>query len=333
MPHPIRRILIAVKGFDTGDLAAGKKVAQLARGLNAELCLFHALTGPLYLEVAALSKEPAAQAEQATLAEVKSHLEKMAVHLRSEGLKVTTAAAWDYPSHDAVIRAAQRLGADMVVVDCPRHSHTAPWFLHFTDWELLRKCPIPVLLIKNRELYRRAPILAALDPDHVGGKPATLDLDILDYGSSLASALDDHLHAVHAFNPIPDMPASEIVVPQRLAEAEDQAYAHAHDALDPLLDQVGISQNHRHIEEGFTVDVIENVVRATHAQILVMGAISRSGLKGLLTGNTAERMLDRLGCDMLIVKPADFRHLVNDTPRGVQLAPSPALAAAVAALS
>jgi universal stress protein E len=333
MPHPIRRILVAVKEVDSGELAAGKKAAQLAQGLNAELCLFHALTEPLYLEVVALSKQPVTRAEEATLADVKSRLEKMAAPLRSEGLRVTTAAAWDYPSHDAVIRKALQLSADMVVVDCPRHSHTAPWFLHFTDWELLRKCPVPVLLIKNHGLYHRAPVLAALDPEHACGKPANLDLDILDYGSSLASAVEDHLHAVHAFNPIPEMPASEIVVPQRLAEAEDHAYAKARDALNPLLDAAGISQNDRHIEEGFALDVIESVVRATGAQILIMGAISRSGLKGLLIGNTAERMLDRLTCDMLIVKPADFRHAVSATPRGAQIVASPALAAAAAAIS
>ena len=50
-----------------------------------------------------------------------------------------------------------------------------------------------------------------------------------------------------------------------------------------------------------------------------MGAVSRSGLKGFLIGNTAERMLDRLGCDILIVKPDDFRKPVSDTPRGVQV--------------
>ena len=240
MPHPIRRILIAVKDLDRRDFAAEQKAAQLARRFNAELCLFHALTGPLYVEVVSLSKRPVIQLEEETLAQVKGRLEKIAAHIGTEDLKVTTAAAWDYPSQDAVIRAAKRLEADLVVVDCPRHSHTAAWFLHFTDWELLRKCPFPVLLVKNHALYQHAPILAALDPDHAADKPIALDLDILDYGSSLASALDGPLHAVHAFNPIPDMAAREIVVPQRLAEAEDQAYAHAHDALDPLLDKTGV---------------------------------------------------------------------------------------------
>ncbi|MGL1102669.1 universal stress protein, partial [Vibrio parahaemolyticus] len=52
---------------------------------------------------------------------------------------------------------------------------------------------------------------------------------------------------------------------------------------------------------------------AIHSSIVVMGAVSRSGLKRLFIGNTAERTLDLLSCDVLIVKPAQF---TNHLPRG-----------------
>jgi universal stress protein E len=39
------------------------------------------------------------------------------------------------------------------------------------------------------------------------------------------------------------------------------------------------------------------------ASLVVMGAISRSGLKRIFIGNTAEQVLDSLRCDLLIVKP------------------------------
>jgi universal stress protein E len=42
-----------------------------------------------------------------------------------------------------------------------------------------------------------------------------------------------------------------------------------------------------------------------------MGAISRSGLKGLFLGNTAEDILDRLHCDLVIVKPAGFKAVLQ----------------------
>jgi universal stress protein E len=43
------------------------------------------------------------------------------------------------------------------------------------------------------------------------------------------------------------------------------------------------------------------------ADLVIMGAVSRSGLKGLFLGNTAEDVLDRLHCDLLIVKPDGFK--------------------------
>jgi nucleotide-binding universal stress UspA family protein len=37
-----------------------------------------------------------------------------------------------------------------------------------------------------------------------------------------------------------------------------------------------------------------------------MGSVSRSGIAGLLLGNTAERLLDRVQCSLLTIKPRDF---------------------------
>jgi universal stress protein E len=40
--------------------------------------------------------------------------------------------------------------------------------------------------------------------------------------------------------------------------------------------------------------------------IVVMGAVSRGRLKNIFIGNTAERVLDHLPCDVLIPKPLNF---------------------------
>ena len=37
-----------------------------------------------------------------------------------------------------------------------------------------------------------------------------------------------------------------------------------------------------------------------------MGSISCGGVAGVLVGNTAERIFDRLDCSLLVVKPEDF---------------------------
>jgi hypothetical protein len=67
--------------------------------------------------------------------------------------------------------------------------HPARWLLAYTDWELLRLCPIPVLLVKNRRLYHRPRVLAAVDPSHAFAKPTNLDRQILRAGAQLVHAL------------------------------------------------------------------------------------------------------------------------------------------------
>jgi universal stress protein E len=53
-----------------------------------------------------------------------------------------------------------------------------------------------------------------------------------------------------------------------------------------------------------------------------MGAVSRSGLKRVFIGNTAERVLDALPCDVLVVKPAHFASRVERRSRGMRVVPT-----------
>jgi len=96
----------------------------------------------------------------------------------------------------------------------------------------------------------------------------------------------------------------------RLKEA---ATAAARKLLDRELRTTRIPQARRHVVARHPEAAIPETAKETHAAIVVMGAISRSGLKRLFIGNTAERVLDLLPCDILIVKPA---HFINRVPRG-----------------
>ncbi len=60
------------------------------------------------------------------------------------------------------------------------------------------------------------------------------------------------------------------------------------------------------------------------ADVVVMGAVSRSGLKRLLIGHTAERVLGSMPCDVLVVKPAHVEKRVAAASRGMRvIAPPP----------
>ena len=49
-----------------------------------------------------------------------------------------------------------------------------------------------------------------------------------------------------------------------------------------------------------------------HATLMIMGCVGRTGLSAALLGNTAEHVVDRLNCDILILKPDDYSCPVDD---------------------
>lgn len=319
----VRRILVAVKDPGARAVPAIAKAAQLAQAFGARLELFHALDIPVYVGgVGAPGPAPKQIAERARTRAIR-RLEKFASGVRRSGLEVSTAAEADFPPYEAVIRQASRFRADLIVADCHAGRHTIPWLLELTDWELLRHSAVPVLLVRNRRPYRRPTVLSAVDPMHAYAKPTGLDREILGAGGALARALRGALHAVHAFAPPAYAFAGGMMSPQVAVEFNRQAELSARRAFDGLLRGSGMAPRRRHLVAGQAVDAIPATARAVHADIVVMGAISRSGVRNLLIGNTAERILDRLPCDVLVVKPRKFRSDVKRARRGLRYVGTP----------
>jgi universal stress protein E len=324
--YRIRRILVAVKDPAARLHPGLAKATQLARATGAELVLFQAIPAPGYLSGdIALLNEGLADAERSARSDSLARLEALGRPLRRRGVKVTLSARWDSPVYEAIIREATRLRADLIVAERHAGRHVAPGLMHFTDWELLRLSPVPVLLIKRTDAYRKPVVLAALDPDHAYDKPARLDREILRAASTLAEALHGALHAVHAYVPLPltafsyGAPSQEALV--RLARESAKRSARK---LDRTVRAVGIPRSRRHLIGRHATDAIEQAAAETHSAIVAMGAISRSGLKRLLIGNTAEKVMDRLACDLLVVKPPALQRLAPPRHRAALRRQAPA---------
>jgi universal stress protein E len=320
----IRRILVAVKDPWARSLPAVEKAAQLARALRARVQLFSALSEPLYVDAAEASGVTLTTLERTAHDRALRRLEVIAQRLRGSGIRTESVAQWDYPPHEAVVRAARLFRADLIVAERHPSAHRFTWLLRFTDFELLRLAPVPLLLVKTRGQYDRPAVLAAVDPSHAYSKPLRLDREILDCAAQITAALKGSLHAVYAFNPMP-VPIAESGLP--LAGAMEaiatDAQSRARKALTRVLNGAAIPASRRYVVPRHPIDAIESAAEETGCGIVVMGAISRSGLKRLAIGNTAERVFDDLPCDLLVVKPRRFTSGVPRARRGPQLVTLP----------
>jgi universal stress protein E len=320
----IQRILVAIKTPASRRQVPMLKAAHLARATGAELLLFHAITQPLMVDPWSLGEESLQSMQKRWKATVMKQLEKLAEGLRSTGVKVHCSCAWDFPAYEAVVRFAQKNKADLIVAERTENRRLMPWLLRFNDWELIRRSAVPVLLVKRTTPWRKASVLAAIDPLHTFAKPAKLDAAILDQAAWLAAAMGSPLHVVHAYPGAPtSMPLRGISAD--LSESiQRQAVSGARKAMDEEMADRDVPKSRRHLVAGHPVDVVPKTAKKLRAGVVVMGGVSRSGLKRLVIGNTAEQVLDALPCDVLVLKPADFKARVPTKTRGTQLmAPPP----------
>jgi universal stress protein E len=315
----VRCILVAVKEPTAKSQPALAKAAQLARALDAALVLFQAIDAPLYLEGSGAGFTDIRNIERSTQETCRKRLERHAKRVRRLGVRVEVCAEWDYPAYEAVVRSARRVDANLIVAERHAGRHTGAALLHLNDWELLRRAPVPVLLVKRHGLYRRPLVLAAVDPDRRYAKPARLDRDILAAGAGIAAALRGSLHVVHAFSPVPLSAYTHGTLSEDiLADMQRRSARTAAAKLERLAGRAGIPAARRHLIARHPSDAIEQAAAETKSALVVMGALARSGLRRLLIGNTAERVLDHLACDLLVVKPRGFGAAVPRSPRGAR---------------
>jgi universal stress protein E len=325
--QPVRKILVAVKNPDRRRHAVFDKAIRLAKKLGASVEFFHAISEPVLLEIPSLTGTSLVEIKREALAHRQKRLDKLVDRACELGVESTATVEWDFPPHEAIVRRAVRCRADLIVAEC-HEGRRHKWLMRLTDWELLRASPVPVLLIKSSRPWRRNTVLAAVDPSHAHSKPSRLDSLLVEKGQQLAKALRGSFHLMHAAYPsafgltLGD-PGIDAVT---LAETFEYQKQKAREDFAAFAQDVKVPRKRRHVVDRDPGSGIAEVARKLGADVVVMGAVSRSGIRRLLIGNTAERVLESIGCDVLVVKPAHFEKRVAATSRGMRLiAPQPVM--------
>jgi universal stress protein E len=304
-----QRILVVID--PTADAQpALERAAWLAKRLPAALELlindYDPVLGQPGAHARGLNAEAAAKARAARVDSQLTRLRALAAPLQAEGLDVSVDARWDHPLDEAIVRKVVESRADIVVKDTHYHSALKRSLFTNTDWGLIRNCPAKLLLVKPHVPAGKPRVVAAIDPMHERDAGATLDKRILETAMSLSSAVGGELHVLHAFDITPVIAASTeaMMMPMALpiTEITDAMSAEHTAAVHALTDAMKLPRERVHIPHGGARDQLVSMTESLPADLVVMGAVSRSGLQRLFIGSTAEEVLDRLPCDVLIVK-------------------------------
>jgi universal stress protein E len=263
---------------------------HLGMRVDLFICDYNAqLVGGLFLDSSKLKR-----AKAGYLNDKKKFLDKIAGPYKKQGIDVTTKVAWDRPLFEGIVRQALHSDARFVFKDTHYHSALSRVLFTNTDWHLIRSCPSPLWLVRSDYEFSSPRVLAAVDPLHEHDKPASLDVRILAEAFEIGDALGGEVHIAHAFNPYLDPDDPDRIEQQHV------------EALAKLAGQLQVPEERTHMHAGNPTDLLPKISADMGANLVIMGAISRSRLENAIVGSTAEKVLDRLGCDVLVLKPKGF---------------------------
>lgn len=301
-----KRVLAVVEP----DIIPQEVVARAAwlaglKGATLELLLCDSEVGPLS-EIPFVSNEARDIAVRIRAAQ-EEMLAELAAPARDRGLEVATGVLDKRPIADGIVHVALDRDPLFVVKGTRYQSDAQRASLLDTDWRLIRSCPYPLWLVKPHALAEHPRIVAAVDPMHAADERGVLDRRIVEQAKSLAADAGGELLLLHAFQALRGIghAATRTFKPIRLPaeEISEQLEREHRDRLLALAAEHGIDERSVHVLPGSPLDILPYVARQEQADVVVMGAIARSARSPEVLGSTAERVLDHLPCDVLIVRP------------------------------
>lgn len=280
-----------------------ERAAWIARQSGAALelliCEFNSsLDSGLLFDAPALDK-----ARHSLLAQRREWLEQLAAPLREEGLKVTSEVRWGKPLHKMIIARAEELKPDLVLKTAHSHGLLHRLLLTNTCWQLIRYCPTPLWLVKPHGEWHARRLVVALDPTHSADKPAALDHQLIEAAQTLGTTLGLEEHYLHSYAPLPRTLVFDAELVADYEYYVERTGDHHRAAFEQLLQDHAIDPSHSHLLQGFAEETLPRFVEEQTVDLLVMGAIARGQLDTALIGHTAERVLEGVNCDLLVLKP------------------------------
>ena len=302
--QPFRSILVDI---DAGVAAhpALERAVRLARSCGARLRIVDVLSVP-----------------SAARQYLRSEIERGLVDRRREQLADLAAAATGVEADStllmgrpsiALIQEVLRSGHDLLLRSHARDMASGPRPFGPIDMQLFRQCPCPVWVVGPGVPPSHPLVVGAVHANPEGATEQALNARSIDL-TLLVSELEQGSAAVlQAWAPYAEQVVRSFYNDADLASYVEDARQQANQDFSSLTRAFGdrLAGARLELRKGEAEDVIPEFVVAEGADLVVMGTVARTGIAGLVIGNTAERLLQRIPCSVLAVKPDGFESPVT----------------------
>lgn len=293
---PLPPVILVGTDFSDTAAAAADWAVELARQQGARVELVHAVTippsAPGFIPP---GPQLAAAIEQAAV----ERLAEAAAALGERGIAVETFLGLGTPAQ-VILERAEATAAEMIAVGSRGLSGLRHVVLGSTAQRVVQGAPCPVLAVHPGDLGRHRPIRSILVPTDFSHDAEVAIHTALRLLAPLGR--DARLTLIHAFN-LPVEYTAYGPIPTSVHYLRDTGLD-AERRLQEAVDGLG--------REGLTVDwvahegdpagVIAAEAEARGVDLIAMGTHGRSGLRHLLLGSTAERVVQHATCPVLTIR-------------------------------
>lgn len=267
----ISNILVVIDPTVDSQLSY-ERAMSVAKETGAELHLFACVYEQSEESVATESRQ------EELVKQFEAKLETLAQLSAAESVASKVEVIWEQDWYNAIVGCANDNAVDLVVKNFSHNSLMQRKMKETSDWKLIRSCNSPILLVKSSGDWKSSNILAAVETNRSDEEHKRLTDVVLGVGNALFTEHKLNVHFVSAYKDSLKFP--------------DRSYLH---------NASQVPNDNIHVVQGKTDDVIVETTKKNSVDLLIMGTVARTGIKGMFMGNTVEKVLDKVNCDVLVM--------------------------------
>jgi universal stress protein E len=277
--------LLAVLDRSTSDHALVTKAGRLARRLGARLELF--LCDAEHAYELKHDYEPSHNdaVRQNCVAQAVEYLSGLRSAAGLPGILTSISAACESPLYEGIVHKVIESRPDMVLKNASGVHFPARAAFDPNDWQLMRKCPVTLLLTRGRDWHAHPRFAAAVDVS--AEETAGLAHGIIETSAMLSAAHGSDTDVLYS-------EYDTVAGPTKAAHAQ---------ALRQLAGDCQINVDGVRIFEGDPERTLPAALLAGHYDVLTMGALTHRPGVTTLVGTLTSKLVDAADCDFILVKP------------------------------
>lgn len=304
--------ILAVVDPNSEEQKSLSRAIDIAQRTKASVTAFLAIYDFSYEMTTMLSAEERETMRAATVSDREKWLSDLVSNIpSSESVTIDVRVVWHNRPYESVIYEVLDNHHDLIVKGTHQHGTLKSIIFTPTDWHLLRKSPVSVLLVKDHAWPTKGNVIAAINVGTEDEEHKSLNTLVSEQAVYYTQMLDANLHFVNSY------PGTPVNIAVEMPEFDPRNYNdtvknHHIEAMQKHAEQYGVDEAHSHVREGLTEDVISQVAKEIDAELVVIGTVGRVGISAALIGNTAEHVIDAITCDLLALKPEGFKSPLAD---------------------